>query len=129
MTSLLIGPDEKAKIAELRAFAEANPLDPVSVIALAAENLDNVRDVMHMYSIDVPIGFHVTYSQENQPPGLCHHLSVSIDRADKMPHPETVEMILQEFGMEPIAQSINVWIEDVDDVTKAINIAQLVKPT
>jgi hypothetical protein len=129
MTGLLIGPEERAKIAELWAFAEANPLEPLRVIELAADNMDKVRDVFDMYSIELPVGFHVTYSQEHQPCGLCHHLSVSIDRTDKMPHPESVEMILREFEMQPIAESINLWIEYVDDETKAVNIVQLVRPT
>lgn len=129
VTALLIGHEEDVKIAELVAFATANPLDPARVIALADENLDGVRDLMDMYSIELPVGYHLTYSRENQPCGLCHHLSVSVERENQMPHPEAVEMILQAFGMEPVMQSISIWLEPVDDTTQAINLLQLVEPT
>jgi hypothetical protein len=130
MSALLIGPEEKAKIEELRGFARANPLDPFRTIAAADPTGGNVRDMMDMYSIELPVGYHVTYSQEHQPYGLCHHVSVSIDSPHRrIPHPEAVEMILEAFGMAPLKETIHVWIEVVDDTTKAINVAQMVRPT
>lgn len=127
MPALLIGAEERQKIAELRAFAAANVQDAKHVMDTTREPAAEAahRDMMDMHSIELPVGYHVTYSHERQPPGLCVHISISVDRPNKMPHPAAVETILEAFGMQPIKGSPGIWIEDINAVTKALNIVQL----
>jgi hypothetical protein len=128
MIALLIGPAERLAIAKLKLTAAAIPLEPAQVLAAAETDLSAVRRMMwDNYTIRLSEGIRVTYSHEHQPCGLCHHISISVDRPGKVPAPPVVEMILQEFGMEPIADSLSVWFEDFGETNKAVNLLQLVK--
>ena len=49
------------------------------------------------YRMEVPVGFDVVFSIEDQPPGLFRHLSVRVDGAG-WPAPEAVALITQLFG-------------------------------
>jgi hypothetical protein len=132
MSALIIGETQRALIAELRALAAANPFDARTIKATADKDIAAYRDMMRTLTVELPVGYAVTYSHEIQPkappPGLCHHISVSVDRPHLMPSPEAVEMILAEFGMQPLKTSSGVWIEDVRPGEKAVNVLQLVRP-
>ena len=131
--ALIIGAAQRQQIAELCAVAATNPLDALATLATAGRDLDGFRDMMKMLTLELPRGYVVTYSHEIQPeappPGLCHHISISVTRPWKLPSPEAVEIILSEFGMKPIKGSESIWVETIDPKTKAINIVQLLAPT
>ena len=51
-----------------------------------------------------PNGYRAAISFEQQPPGLCAHLSISVDTPGNLPSPESVEMIAEVFGLKvPLA--------------------------
>jgi hypothetical protein len=129
--ALIIGEAEREQIAELKAVAAATPRDVHGVQAAADQNMPAFRDEAHTMTVSLPVGFAVTYTQEVQPnappPGLCHHISVSVSTPYRVPNPAAVEMILEEFGMRPIAESHGVWIEDISPGEKAVNVIQLVE--
>jgi hypothetical protein len=128
---LVIGAAEREQIAALRALAAANRLDALTAIAAADKDATAFREMMKTFAVFLPFGFCVVYSQEIQPeappPGLCHHISISIDVAGKLPSEAAVEMILHEFGMLPLNKSQAIWIEDVPPSTKAVNVVQLMQ--
>ena len=126
MSALIIGEKQRSAITEMRAFAAADPLDPASVMRTAEKDMGALRGFMGTLSIELPVGYFVTYSHERQPFGLAQHISVSVNRPHKAPSVEAVEMILEEFGMQPLRGSVSVWIEEVNRTTKAINILQAV---
>jgi hypothetical protein len=133
VSALLIGETERAKIAELRAVAAANPFQVAGLMAAAREDVGAVRDMMRMQSLRLPVGFRVAFSHELQPnappPGLCAHISVSVDRPGALPDVHAVEMILDAFGMRPLADSHGVWVEDISPGERAVNILQMIPPT
>src|SRR6266478_3926309 len=102
MRALLIDDNVKAKIARLKEYAEAHrfsfevmkDLVDLGRAAPAAGEDPNFR-------IDLERGFKVVYTQEwhPEPTGLCHHLSVSIDQSNKLPHPVAVAAIAGLLGM------------------------------
>lgn len=127
--ALIIGATQRKQIAELRVLAAANVQDPTQVINTARRDIKAYRDMMNALTVEIPLGYFVTYTHELQPHhGLCHHISISVDRPRKMPSVEAVEMLLEEFGMEPLKRSRGVWIEEVDPTTSAINILQTINP-
>jgi hypothetical protein len=128
MSALQIGPKERLAIAKLELLATANPIDPQRAIAAAARDEAAYRDMMEGMTVFLPVGYAVTYSHENQPCGLCHHISISVDRANMAPSPEAVEMILKEFGMKPLMsrETANVWLESISPTLQAVNIVQMV---
>lgn len=106
MTTLVIGPDQEKAIADLMELARANPLtreylarmcqgfDPADP---ATRHPDAGTIPLH-FTIDLPIGVRVTYTEEQQPIGMCRHLSVSIDKLEWVPAPPVVDELLSQFG-------------------------------
>lgn len=127
MSALLIGPDEQTAIEALKTYAAANPLDPVTMIQLAKRDIDGFCAVMFRYTIRLPTRYAVTFSHEKQPLGLCHHISISVETTDnKLPSMTAVEFILEAFGMQPLSNSVKVWLEHVNQGHDAVNIVQTI---
>lgn len=125
--ALIIGEAQRRQIAALQTLAAANVMDPIAMQRNADANMAAHRDMMAALTIVLPVGYHVCYSQETQPEaGLCHHISISVERRGKMPSVEAVEMVLKEFGMVPLQQSDGVWVEDVSPTLHAVNVVQRV---
>jgi hypothetical protein len=124
MRALIIGAEQRSAIAALLALAEANVTDVADAQAAAERDIDAYRAWMRQYSIEVPMGYVVTYTHERQSFGVVRHISVSVDDRTMMPHPEAIEMILREFGMVPLKESIKLWVEEFDIGHRAINIVQ-----
>lgn len=74
--------------------------------------------------VELPGGFRAAISFEEQPAGLCRHLSVSIDNPDPrypVPHPVAFEMIARAFGFDlPVMGRI--WREEFAPGEWAINL-------
>jgi hypothetical protein len=85
-------------------------------------------------TIDIPIGYRVTFTIEQQrmPLDWVRHISVSIDMKspDKsLPSLMSVQMLMIEFGMRPLDQKNDiVFLEDIKggevDGKEAVNIVQ-----
>jgi hypothetical protein len=126
--ALIIGEVQKQAIAKLIALAAANVMDPAAMNNAAEKDMAAYRQMMRTLSVELPVGYIVTYSHERQPFGLARHLSVSLDQPNKMPHPAALDMILDAFRMLPHDQSVRLWIEDVSATIKAINVVQPCRP-
>lgn len=72
----------------------------------------------------IPMGYRASFSIEEQPAGMTKHLSVSVDegKEGRMPNPQAVEMIAQEFGIKEWHQ---VWNEEFAPGCFAINILEI----
>jgi hypothetical protein len=79
--------------------------------------------------VEIPVGFLAAISFEQQPVGLCRHLSVSVDGAPgAMPHPVAIMAIAKEFGM-PVeidelkgVQGAAFWVEEFKPEQYAVNL-------
>jgi hypothetical protein len=77
-------------------------------------------------SVLIPIGYRASVSFEQQPVGLCVHLSISVDRPGWMPSRESVDMIAGAFGLKmPLDGKSEVWLEEFAPGHHAVNIVQL----
>ena len=121
MRILEINDDTKEDIKKVKAYANEHKLTKGELLETMAGIKEDVGDdpdhVIHIHD-----GYRVVYSIEEQQIGDCHHLSVSIDRKGKWPQPTAVEMILEEFGMKKLDESLAVWPEDI-----AVNVLQKVE--
>jgi hypothetical protein len=43
--------------------------------------------------VEIPVGFRLNISCEEQPGGMCLHLSMSVDRANVLPNPAAIEFV------------------------------------
>lgn len=75
-------------------------------------------------------GYRAAISFEHQPPGLCAHLSVSVDTPGNLPSTQAVTMIAEAFGLEVplVPETTTIWVEEYDPGHKAVNLVQVVKP-
>jgi hypothetical protein len=127
MNALIIFEAEKAALRQLREKAAAQPVNILDV----AERLKTDtgrrihRRAMTAQTIHLPVHYFVTFSIEtNHPVGTCRHMSMSSGRQGKAPTPEAVWMVCQELGFVGSIEECRVWIEDLSDGEKAINVVQ-----
>jgi hypothetical protein len=136
MSALFIGEREKAMIAAAIERARDMPLPLAFVrkavspdkphVALADRPPGFKRPQSEI--VELPIGYRANFSFEEQPAGLCRHLSVSVDRPGMVPSLEAFAMIAAAFGFSRANQG-RVWFEEFQPGQSAINIVQLDEPT
>jgi hypothetical protein len=77
-------------------------------------------------------GFRCAISFEQQPIGLCRHLSVSIESEtpEALPHQQAVAMLCREFGLKIGLnfEGSHVWIEEYEPGKLAVNVVALEPP-
>ncbi|WP_028164136.1 hypothetical protein [Bradyrhizobium elkanii] len=137
MAVLMIGATEREKIAELVAYAKAHPLsfETLRDGMVADTDVLELKDRKAGYErpasqhVVFPGGFRAAFSIEDQPAGLCAHLSVSVvGRSTKgaCPNPEAVKMIAKEFGVPFPADKM--WMEEYAPGEYAVNLVSLYAP-
>lgn len=140
---LLIGVTEQAAIDAVKAKARKRPI-PLEAVVRAGSSTPtpmlDLKDRKPGYKrtqaslrVELPVGYDVAVSYEDQPAGVCLHISVSVDSAAKgyMPHPAAIEMIMDAFGIErdkllPINGRI--WVEEFAPGERAVNVISVVEP-
>ena len=143
MTALLIGPEERAAIKAAMQLARANVISLEEVMAIATGvNQDTVRLTLEEKAktpnrrrteperIELPLGYAVCVSYEQQPFGLCIHLSVSLENEahpEQMPHPLAIKMIAHEFGVGFPPSIGRLWIEEFEPGRFALNMTELLE--
>lgn len=138
MSFLLIGDAERREIADLIAYAKAHPvlfeqvregaLDPGKFGYSLADRKPGFKRPQSRWVL-LPGNFRASYSVEDQPAGLCAHLSISVEgrrRKGMMPHPEAVKMIAEEFGMPFPGDKL--WLEEYEPGEHAVNLLHLYAP-
>ena len=126
---LIITPEVKADLHKLRDAAARRPVDVAALMRL----IDTPRGKrMHMaqmtaqtVTIPGPFVFAVTFSIETgHPAGVCRHLSMSIDREDRVPSPQAVWMVATELGFAGGMEACRVWPEQLEGHGIAVNLVQ-----
>lgn len=121
MRPLIIDENARAEIAKVLEFAELNRIyedEMRARVAVPKGYSPPGDDSHHVCHIDV--GFRCVLTVEEQPFGWCKHLSVSVDDTEKVPHPASIKILMQEFGMNKSLEECYVYIEEVSP--KAVNI-------
>jgi hypothetical protein len=137
MSALFIGARERALIVTAieRARDKALPLTVVRKLAFAADKptmtlADRPAGFKRPQAeiVELPVGYRANISFEEQPAGLCRHLSVSINRPGFLPSHEAFVMIALAFGFTAEAPG-QVWIEEFRPGQSAVNMVQRDEPT
>lgn len=135
MAILLIGPQELADIAAAKERARLHPVMLETVRAGAIPGRDTVRLAdrkpgwkrpFPSQQVLIRFGYRAAITVEEQPAGMCWHLSVSVERDDPKwrPTPEAVTAICAAFGIN-FADSLEhgmVWQEEYEPDRFAINV-------
>lgn len=96
---------------------------------LLSERKPGFRRPIEPVNVLIPNGYRCAISFEQQPAGLCRHLSISVDAPGQMPNVPAVEMIAKAFGFT-LAEGLKVpvgraWVEEFEPGQYAINIVQV----
>lgn len=76
--------------------------------------------------VEIQVGYTAAFSFEEQPAGLCRHLSVSVDVKGRVPNQPAMEMIAVAFGfLIPLGTMGRVWVEEFAPGHNAINVVQV----
>lgn len=141
MAILLIGEKERADITAALARARSRPLpleflraaaipDDCKVLKLSDRKPGPKRPQAEQ--VLIPIGYRAAVSFEEQPAGMCMHLSISVERADpkSLPSIESVKAIAREFGMDfwNARQQGLTWLEEYEPGRHAINVVMVTAP-
>ncbi len=139
MPVLIIGDAERENIKRVIEQARAHPL-PMSLIAQGG-TLDDIKELLlrdrkpgferpESAYVEFPGDYRAAFSIEEQPMGLCTHLSISVfGRRDKgqMPHPAAVQMIADAFDV-PYPPNGRIWVEEFEPGEFAVNLVSLETP-
>jgi hypothetical protein len=97
--------------------------DDKPVLALADRNPSAARPP----SENLIVGsYRIAYSVEEQPAGMCRHLSVSTLRPGRVPPQVVVAEVLVLFGFVTGNESTRFWLEEFDPGHHAVNAVQLI---
>jgi hypothetical protein len=126
---LILTADVTRRLHRLRVFAAKRPVDVLALQeALKTDEGSRAHGkkmTAQSIAIPGPWPFFVTLSLEvGHPCGTCRHMSMSVVRDGRVPHPAAVWMVARELGFSGELQSCNVWPEQLSDGGTAINVAQ-----
>lgn len=138
---LIIGPEQQDAIDLAVATARLHPVpwsvlqsgalsDPGPALALA-DRPDGWQRPPSQH-VMIPIGYHIAISFEEQPAGLCRHLSVSIENPNPrypLPYPIAVAQLAKACGFRHWPPSPGrVWREEFAPGQWAINVLEIEEP-
>jgi hypothetical protein len=141
MTALLLDAMEQDRIKAAVARARSRPIpwsalqgfavaDPGPTLALADRPEGFKRPPSE--HVIVPCGYRVAISFEEQPAGLCRHVSISIEDADPrypLPNPHAVAMIASACGFKSWPPNPGrMWREEFAPGQWAINVLEVDEP-
>jgi hypothetical protein len=140
---LFIGPDKQAELNAAVERARAKPLS-IHQVMQGAKGIDQSAGVLsladrkgkpeprHAQQVELPVGYRVSISVEEQPAGMCLHLSMSSSARGKVPHPDAVRMVLDVIGIErslPYRTWIEEFLVDGKPGGHAVNVLMVMNPT
>jgi hypothetical protein len=146
---IVIGDAEKAALRDAYEWAKAHPLTLQQVMAMATphQETDTVtlaeRDAVearhpqasdYQRMVELPPGYRVNISCEEQPAGMCLHLSISTPTPDRsVPDPAKVAFVLDALGLSAAEPSpMRQWVEDflIDGkrAGRAVNVVLVLAP-
>ena len=87
-----------------------------------------VRETYPPQQVLVEVGFRCAFSFEEQPAGLCRHLSISVEDEEPFTKPqnEAAQILARAFGIDPVENIC--WTEEYEPGKLAINYVSLDRP-
>lgn len=136
MRPLIITDDDKRAIAEAIRMAAERPMTLAQVSAeprfaeqktsyTLADRTGPVAAGRNTQNVQLWKGYRVALTFEEQPLGMCKHLSISVDEPGSMPNPHAVAMICDAYGVRfpPVGR---MWLEEFAKGHSAVNVVDLI---
>jgi hypothetical protein len=132
MSALVIDRDVVARLVDLRARAGVQPINVRELLKTIESPVVEAayREAMSRLTIEIPVGFTVTFSVETgHPAGVCRHMSMASSKPGRAPTSEGLWMVAEHLGFVGSLPDCRVWLEDLRSGGKAINIVQPISMT
>jgi hypothetical protein len=121
---LVITDVERATIRRVVDHAELNVINRERLQRMIARKEKPVGDNPEFACV-IPVGYRCVYSSEEQPFGICRHLSISVLGEGAAPNEAAVEMLAAEFGFRGGIKAIpHIWTEPAGTGKIAVNLLQ-----
>ena len=125
------GPEQEEIVAQLRSYAEHNPLSQERMQRLMAR-LDPPPGDDPSYRCILPVDYSCVFTVEWQPIGFVRHLSVSTPDSGRVPNNVMLQMIMPAFGFRSkdifgMMRKRLAWLEDLGGGHKAVNMIETIK--
>lgn len=127
---LLIGPDERAALHDLRDRATRSPVDMTDLIErlkLPKIKTKHMRQMTEQ-TVYLPAAYAVTFSIETNHPEsrTARHMTMSVDAEGRLPNRHAVWMVAEELGfIGNLELCQGIWVERLQGHGEAVNIVQL----
>ena len=125
MRILILDGETKDKLQNLVAYAENNPLTMDDLLDTYNKQLAPVGD-MSGHVVNLPFGFRVVYSIEQQVKGDVRHLSISVDDEGKLPNDVAVREVMKLIGFKNELEKCIIKLEEIGPNRQAINVWEIV---
>lgn len=130
-TPMILDADTLREIQRLRAYAESNPVDMLTLgdrIKTADGKAAHMKQ-MDAQSMAIPMAYMVTFSVETgHPCGTARHMSMSVQREGRIPNDLSLWMVAQEFGFYGSLRECYLYQEKLLGHGQAINVVQPLEP-
>jgi len=121
---LVIGDAERAVIRRIIEHAERNIVSLERLQRMVAGHEAPIGDSSDFVCV-IPVGYRCVYSLEEQPMGICRHLSISVVGDGAAPNEAAVAMLATEFGFrDGMKGADQLWTESIGPGKVAINLMQ-----
>lgn len=122
MRPLILDTASTSELRRVKAYARTRPFDTTGLEKLLREKIRIGDD--RGFRCEVPVGFIVCYSIEQQPPplGWCHHVSISVETPGKVPNLAAVALIALEFEIRGDISDCHLWNEPLPEGRQAVNL-------
>ncbi len=126
MMMLVIDEDFKDNINKIVNFAKENPLSMDDLLDMHNGQMKLTGDTEGYYWFS-PLGIKIVHCIEQQVPGDCRYLSISVPGENKLPHPIMVEEIMSLVGFKNGILKSDVVMEKIGEKRRAVSIREIIK--
>jgi hypothetical protein len=124
MSAFILARDDENRIRNAARSALANPMS-LDMLKRSAETGERADGAPRPQDVELPLGWRLNITCEEQPEGLCFHLSMSSPTpARTVPGPEAVRMVLDVLGCGDVWGPP--WVEDFKEagafIGRAVNV-------
>lgn len=124
MSLLILDDNADAKIKALVEHAEKN-IFTVEEIAKIMDGSAPPAGDREGFSIFLPVHYKAVYTiEEHKAKMVVRHLSLSVNKEGRLPHPAVVEELLQKFGFVGPLKKCVVYMEGPEEDPYAVNIIE-----
>jgi hypothetical protein len=122
----IIDDNLRKKIASLVTHAEKNPFTMDDLLDIKNGREKPAGDYDE-FTLNLPFGYRIVYSIEEQPKGKIRHLSMSVNEDEKLPNEFVVREVMKLIGFKNELENCEVFLESISLSRQAVNVLEIIE--